>query len=83
MIQPSLLRAFLILLCYNFSMKPIEKMMNSVAWVKQENQPSESGDLPYVTHEGCLSIGTIKLKCYRLSDGQAIFDADDISRFFG
>lgn len=66
-------------------MSPIEKMLALVEWTETQNaqeQQNESG-LPHATHEGVLSIGDMKLRCYRLSNGMAIFDADDMKAFFG
>ena len=56
-------------------------MLDAVAW--EVLPPQEESDLPYATHAGVLHIGEYSLKCYRLSDGRAIFDADDFLRFWG
>ncbi len=45
--------------------------------------PPEPGDLPFVTHEGDLTIAGHCMRCYRLSDGRAIINADDMHAFFG
>lgn len=37
--------------------------------------------LPTVTHSGEMHLGGLRLRCYRLSDGQAVFDADDFKAF--
>lgn len=39
-------------------------------------------DLPHVTHEGAFTIFGKTLRCYRLSDGSAVFNADDFEAFF-
>jgi hypothetical protein len=36
-------------------------------------------DTPYVTHEGVLTlVGDARLRCYQLSDGRRILDANDV-----
>ena len=45
--------------------------------------PPEPGDLPFVTHEGLLDIAGHQLRCYRISDGRAIINAEDMQEFFG
>lgn len=63
---------------------PIEMMMDGVEWKQREGTVPDSDDgLPYATHEGVLHIGEAALKCYRLSDSRAVFDAEDVRRFFG
>lgn len=63
---------------------PIDALLDQAEWVEvvRDGPPTES-DLPYATHSGVLRIGTCELKCYRLNTGEAIFDADDLIRFFG
>lgn len=46
--------------------------------------PAEhDGKLPFVTHEGTLEIFGRELRCYRISDGRAIINADDLRKFLG
>lgn len=62
----------------------IESALDGVRWVAVASEPPEgSSDLPYVTHEGVLSIAGFDLRCYQLSDGQRVLDADDVRAFFG
>jgi hypothetical protein len=71
----------------------IEQVLDQVDWTPvertvQEQQKCAGGagagdELPYATHEGVLSICGIRLRCYRLNTGMAVFDADDVKRFFG
>lgn len=61
-------------------MTPIEQLMSAVEW--KALAPS-TGDLPYATHEGVFDFGGLKLRCYRLNDGRAIFNADDFRAAFG
>ncbi len=44
--------------------------------------PDEPGDLPFVTHEGVLEVDGKRLRCYRISDGRAIINAEDFHAFF-
>jgi hypothetical protein len=64
---------------------PIEMMLDGVEWREADpvQQEGESDGLPYATHEGVLEIAGVKLRCYRLNTGQAIFNADDIAELFG
>lgn len=65
---------------------PIDRLLDGLDW--QELPPPEhalvvDGDLPYATHEGTLAIGEIELRCYTLSDGTRVFDADSVVEVFG
>lgn len=62
---------------------PIEIMLDNVEWVKNKSDKDHENDLPWATHEGVLEIGGIRLRCYRLNTGQAIFNADDVNELFG
>jgi hypothetical protein len=59
-------------------MTPDESILDGVQWVETGLTPSADG-LPYATHSGELDILGSKLRCYRLSNGQSVFDADDIA----
>lgn len=54
---------------------PIPAILGAVKW-KDEPAPSAEGDLPYVTHSGVLNLFGHELRCFRLSDGKAVFHAD-------
>lgn len=60
-------------------MTPIEVLLQRVEW-QPTGAAQGSGDLPYATHQGVLQIGDISLRCYRLNDGLALIDADDMLR---
>jgi len=62
-------------------MTPIEQMMSRVDWKKFDLQQTD-GDMPYATHSGILEIAGMDLRVYRLNDGRAIIDADDMIKFF-
>ena len=66
-------------------MKPIDRLMETVEWkeLAPENGIGFDDDgLPWATHEGVLQIGELRLRCYRLNTGQAIFNAEDMDAFF-
>jgi hypothetical protein len=63
---------------------PIEQVLDGVEWNPVTTEPENpDSDLPYATHAGVLTIGALELRCYRLNTGMAVFDADDVKRFFG
>lgn len=62
-------------------MTPIESLLNSVAWEKNEPPKETGSELPYATHSGVLEIMDHKFRCHRLSTGEAVFDADDFRDF--
>lgn len=62
---------------------PIESMLDSVEWMPVERTGEiAKNDLPYATHSGVLAICGHELRCYRLNTGHAVFDADDVKKFF-
>jgi hypothetical protein len=63
------------------SKTPIEMMLDGVQWVENQNA-STNDDLPHATHEGVLEIMGHKMRCYRLSSGQTVFNAEDFEAFF-
>lgn len=62
--------------------EPIPAFLNDVVWETVPPPETNSGDLPYATHSGVLELFGHKMKCFRLSTGQAVFDADDFHAFF-
>lgn len=60
----------------------IEMVLETVEW-KATGATTDDDGIPVATHEGVLEIGGHKLRCYRLSNGQAVFHADDVHEFFG
>lgn len=61
---------------------PIERLLDTVEWQKLPPPRADNG-LPFATHEGVLEFGEARLRCYQLSTGVRVFDADDIEAFFG
>lgn len=45
--------------------------------------PDSESTLPHATHEGVLRVGDIELKCFQLTNGQRVFDLNDVERLFG
>ncbi|RZI41510.1 hypothetical protein EGT07_18185 [Herbaspirillum sp. HC18] len=64
---------------------PIETIIETVEWTPVEHSLPQGveSDLPYATHAGTFCIGGLSLRCYRLNDGRAIIDAEDMNGFFG
>lgn len=58
-------------------------ILDSVKFAAVEPPEVHDGSMPYVTHEGVLEVAGHSLRCYRLSDGKAIINADDFHAFFG
>lgn len=61
---------------------PINVDWSTVDWQPLTAPDSES-TLPYATHEGVLRVGDFDLKCFQLSNGQRVFDLNDVERLFG
>ena len=68
-------------------MSDIPMFLNGVKWEAvpaNESHLQRMADgpgLPHVTHEGVFEIMGHKMKCFRLSNGQAVFEKDDFERF--
>jgi hypothetical protein len=60
---------------------PIDQLLNQLEWEVLPEIEDQAGEL-YATHIGTLQLMGLELRCYRLNNGQAVFDADDIARFF-
>jgi hypothetical protein len=65
-------------------MTPAEAMMKTVEWQIVEPDANMLADdgIPYATHEGSLTIGGFEFKCYQLSNGKRVFDAESVHQFF-
>lgn len=61
---------------------PIDIALESVDWKESGLAPTEDGT-PYATHEGVFKVMGLSLRCYRLNDGRAIFNAEDMENWFG
>lgn len=63
-------------------MESRSKVLDGISWTNVP-PPDEQSDLPFVVMEGVLRLGASEIRCYQLSDGNRVFDADDVQRFFG
>lgn len=61
---------------------PIDMILDGITWIAVE-PPDTYDDTPYVTHEGVLNIADKRLKCFTLSNGKRVIDAEDFENFFG
>jgi len=64
---------------------PIGAVLDSLEWKPTGDPDQYEGEraaLPYATHEAVLQIGNARLRCFKLSDGQRVFDVDDVEKFF-
>lgn len=57
-------------------------LLDGVTWLPVVAPLDDGSDLPFATHHGVLNIGGLTLRCYRLSTGQDILDAEDFEKFF-
>jgi hypothetical protein len=65
------------------SKTPIEMLLDGVEWKAAEPRTAATldDDIPHATHEGVMDLFGHKLRCYRLSNGKAVFHADDLTEF--
>lgn len=64
---------------------PIEMMLDGTEWIPIPDSPDiglTDSDIPVATHSGVLEISDYSLRCFRLSNGEAVFDAEDFESFF-
>lgn len=58
--------------------------LSEATWTRVRHAPEgPADDLPYVTHEGVWKepLFGMNLRCYRLSNGQAVFHTEDFDAF--
>lgn len=58
----------------------MDELLDLVDWQPTGEVPG--GDELYCTHSGVLKMAGVELRVYQLNDGQRVFDADDVIRFF-
>lgn len=63
--------------------KPIETMLDNIHFEPCEKPDNVGEDELYATHVGYLDIADCLLKCFVLSDGQRVIDADSMAEIFG
>lgn len=65
----------------------IPAMLQGVTWVavpqneRHLQRLADGPGLAHVTHEGVFEILGHRMKCFRLSTGQAVFEKEDFERF--
>ena len=65
-------------------MNPIEQLLSNIEFVPISDELiKKSDDMPYVTHEGVLDIGGVKIQVYQLSNGQRVISEGEIARVLG
>lgn len=64
-------------------MTPAEKLIGDCCTPNELPKKMEEGRL-YATHSGKLKLGEgIEIGCHILNNGQRVFDADDVKKYFG
>jgi len=48
---------------------------------KSTDMQSDGSGLPYATHEGAITFMGTRMRCYQLSDGRCVINADDLRDF--
>ena len=63
---------------------PMDTMLNMVEWeeICQPEDVMNNDEIPWATHSGVLRVGDLELRCYQLSDGRRILNAEDVEAFF-
>ena len=61
--------------------KTMDALLDTVEWREVEIAMYADDDtMPYVTHEGVLDVGGMKLKVFQLSDGHRVIEAASMDR---
>lgn len=60
----------------------LSALMDAVEWLPAPDSADRPPGELYATHNGVLDLFGTPVKVYRLNDGQAVFDADDVARWF-
>lgn len=61
-------------------MKPIEKLIQNIVMTKVDMPTKFQKDMPYVTHEGILELGEIKIKVFQLNTGLRVIPEKELER---
>lgn len=62
--------------------RPIDKLFDTVQWVRLSPIVLTGGYVPYATHSGILHVGELEFKVYQLSNGQRVIAEEDMIKFF-
>lgn len=60
-----------------------QKVLDSLEWKEIPQEAFIDDGLPYVTHIAIMELSGIRLKIYKLSNGERVIDEKDIVDFFG
>lgn len=59
---------------------PVDRLLAKVEWKPIEDAHlHDDGTYPYATHEGMFDFYGVQLRCYQLSNGQRVVNAEDIA----
>lgn len=58
----------------------IPAFFNGVTWEAVPPSGKDSEGLPFVTHQGVFELLGHRLRCFRLSNGQAVFEQEDFEK---
>lgn len=56
-----------------------EEILKGVEWKEVAGNSDAADGIPYATHEGVVEFFGKKIRCYRLNDGRAVVNADDLN----
>ncbi len=63
---------------------PIEHMLDKVEYTPVVvNEKDRTSDLPFVTHQGTLTIGDVAIQVLVLNNGQRIIPKSEMEKLFG
>lgn len=61
---------------------PIQAMLDRMEMTPVDSPHATEPGLPWVTHEGMLSVAGHSIRVYQLNTGQRIIPQDDMESFF-
>jgi hypothetical protein len=61
----------------------MDRALDAVEWSEIATPADLAPGEVYATHSGNLTIGSVTLRVYQLSNGERVIDGDDLSSFFG
>lgn len=62
--------------------KATKYLIDSVCKPNEKPENLKEGEI-WATHSGVLEVEGFKMRCYILSNGERIFDMDDVEAYFG
>ena len=58
-----------------------DTFLSNVKWEPLAGDAPADESIPWATHRGVLRINGSELECFRLSNGQAVFEANSFRKF--